>query len=170
MPRRDLFTGRSGQLAVMAEFLHREMNVAIPEVDVGDDIVVIRDEHDMVTRVQVKTANAAERRQPERFYAQFSVPEAQLVSGPTDLVYALVVRRHDRWEEFVVIRRSVLWRLRIDHNVGSLNNRGKRTLGLTFTTDDVRNKGVSFQPFRRRFQPWPPPDEIPEGVAPPANH
>lgn len=37
MSRRSLYIGRSGQLAVMAEFLYRGYNVAIPEVDVGDD-------------------------------------------------------------------------------------------------------------------------------------
>lgn len=39
------FTGRNGQLALMAEFLIRQLNVAIPEVDVGDDIVVVRDDN-----------------------------------------------------------------------------------------------------------------------------
>src|SRR5437868_3543846 len=34
---RRAFFGRSGHLAVMSEFLHRRINVAIPEVDVGDD-------------------------------------------------------------------------------------------------------------------------------------
>ena len=32
------FVGKAGQLAVMAEFLLRGYNVAMPEVDVGDDI------------------------------------------------------------------------------------------------------------------------------------
>jgi hypothetical protein len=36
MGRRDLFTGRSGQLALMSEFLVRGINVAIPEVDVAN--------------------------------------------------------------------------------------------------------------------------------------
>lgn len=41
--RRDLYVGRAGQLAVMAELLLRGYNVAIPEVDVGDDVFVVRD-------------------------------------------------------------------------------------------------------------------------------
>jgi hypothetical protein len=75
----------------MAEFLIREINVAIPEVDVGDDILVVRDDNDVISRVQVKTANAK----------------------------------------------------------------------------SLANKGISLQPFRARFAPWPPPAEIPEGVIPP---
>ena len=41
--RTNLYTGRAGQLAVMAELLLRGWNTAIPEVDVGDDIFVVRD-------------------------------------------------------------------------------------------------------------------------------
>ncbi len=54
------FFGRSGQLAVMSEFLHRRINVAIPEVDVGDDVFVVKGSDDTVTRVQVKGATARE--------------------------------------------------------------------------------------------------------------
>ena len=50
--------GKSGQLAVMSELLLRGYNVAMPEVDVGDDVFVVRDEEESVTRVQVKSANA----------------------------------------------------------------------------------------------------------------
>jgi hypothetical protein len=33
------YIGKSGQLAAMSEFLWRGWNVAMPEVDEGDDIV-----------------------------------------------------------------------------------------------------------------------------------
>ena len=36
---RDTYTGRSGQMAVMAELLFRRCNAAIPEVDVGTDVL-----------------------------------------------------------------------------------------------------------------------------------
>ena len=35
-----LYLGKAGHLTVMSEFLTRGWNVAIPEVDVGDDIFV----------------------------------------------------------------------------------------------------------------------------------
>ena len=38
----DLYTGMSGQFAAMSEFLWRGYNVAIPAVDVGEDIFVVR--------------------------------------------------------------------------------------------------------------------------------
>src|SRR5687768_8786775 len=60
-PRQDehdrhqsLYKGASGQMAVLSEFLYRLMNVAVPEVDVGDDIFVVKEQDEAVTRVQVK--------------------------------------------------------------------------------------------------------------------
>lgn len=44
MPNQEhLFTGKAGQMAVMAEFLLRGYNVAVPEVDIGDDVLVVKD-------------------------------------------------------------------------------------------------------------------------------
>lgn len=162
MARASLFTGRSGQLAVMAGFLIRELNVAIPEVDIGDDIVVVRDDNDEVTRVQVKTANAVQ--QAKSFYAQYRIPLKQIEAGPAHLVYAFVVRRRDRWEEFVMVRRSVLQSLWTEFSVGSEDGHGNLILRLRFTADEIRCKGLNFQAFRSRFSPWPPPAEMPGGV------
>ena len=53
------FFGRSAQMAVMAELLHRRINVAIPEVDVGDDIYAVKGLSPQVTRVQVKGATVS---------------------------------------------------------------------------------------------------------------
>lgn len=165
MSRRNLFTGRSGQLALMAEFLIRELNVAIPEVDVGDDIVVVRDDDDIITRVQVKTANA-NRSRNGHFSAQFNVPLRQLELGPRGLVYAFVVRHRQRWEEFVILRRSILYELKTRYGLGSEDGKGSLVLALSFSPRDILSKGLSLQAFRSRFEPWPPPAEIPDGVTP----
>lgn len=167
MARRDLFTGRSGQLAVMAEFLIREMNVAIPEVDVGDDIVVVRDDHDLITRVQVKTANARAHRKSDDFAARFRLSVQQLQYGPELLVYAFVVRHVERWQEFVIVPRAVLWRLRTEHSIGSEDGSGGLLLELTFTPESVLLGRINLQPFRSRFLPWPPSPNVPEGLVPP---
>jgi hypothetical protein len=167
MPRRDLFTGRSGQLALMAEFLHREMNVAIPEVDLGDDIVVVRDDNDQITRVQVKTANARASKTVGWFTAQFKLPLDQLENGPLHLVYAFVVRRNDRWEEFVMVRRSILYQLHTINGLGSVDPNDNLILQLSFHPDAIISKGLDLNPFRSRFDPWPPLDVVPDGVIPP---
>jgi hypothetical protein len=68
-----LYTGRSGHLAVVAQFLHRGYNAAIPEVDRGEDIFVIEDESGKLSRIQVKAANG---HGVGRHYALYAVPPA----------------------------------------------------------------------------------------------
>ena len=114
-------------MAVMAEFLARGYNVAIPEVDVGDDIFVVRDESGELSRIQVKAATARNRKRG--FTAQFSVPIRQLAALLTpDLYYVLTVRRNDRWEEFLVLTRRDLYDQHINSQVGSLNKKTKNIL------------------------------------------
>src|ERR1700712_5628661 len=76
--RQSLYVGRAGQMAVMAEFLWRGWNVALPEVDVGEDIFVVQDETGELSRVQVKTATA----KPLQigYAAQFSISLSQLLT------------------------------------------------------------------------------------------
>lgn len=164
--RKNLFTGRAGQLAVMAEFLIREMNVAIPEVDIGDDVIVVRNEDDVVTRVQVKTVNAKLlKRSQNSFAARFQIPLEQLIDGPQHLVYALVVRRDRPWDEFVLIRRSILERLHAGHRLGSVDAQRQRLMvTLRFEPDRIQSGVLNLQFFRKRFTPWPPPDEFPDEV------
>jgi len=165
---RRLYRGASGQMAVLSEFLYRSINVAVPEVDVGDDVFVVRERDETVLRVQVKHSKA-EDQQNGSYVAQFNLPWEQF-DRPDDtppLVYVLAVRRQSndngRWSDFIVIRRSVLRRIQADYAVGSVNtdqagNPSGLKLRFVFTQGDVRAKGnYSFQSFRNAFEPWPPP-------------
>jgi hypothetical protein len=73
--KQNLYTGRSGQFAVMAEFLRRGYNVAIPEIDIGEDIFVVRDADGELSRIQVKAAIGKGRKIVS---GTFNVPMAQL--------------------------------------------------------------------------------------------
>jgi hypothetical protein len=156
---RRAFFGRSGHLAAMSEFLHRRINVAIPEVDVGDDVFVVKGSDDTVTRVQVKAATA--KAQAGGYVALFNVPLAQL-SVPRDtpaLVYVFAVRFQDRWSDFIVIRRSTLF---ARHNEGA----GYRRVGrdgeeyvqfrIVFTDAGAQCGSAEFQRHRNAWEPWPP--------------
>src|SRR5262249_33930775 len=117
------FFERSGHLAVMAEFLHRRINVAIPEVDVGDDVFVVKGAAVEVTRVQVKGATARE--QQNSYFALINGPEDQL-AVPQDnppLVYVFPIRRGEgkqgRWYDFIVIRRGTLFARYINQQAGT---------------------------------------------------
>lgn len=101
-----LYTGRSGHLAVMAQFLHRGYNAAIPEVDRGDDIFVVKDENGDLTRIQVKAANG---RGVLRWYAQYKIPFQQLQKAHTpELHYVFAIHHDGGWKDFLVISRKDL--------------------------------------------------------------
>lgn len=72
----NLYLGKAGQLEVMSELLSRGWNVAVPEVDRGDDIFVVRDHDGHFMRIQVKTATATPLK--KGFNAQFLISLSQL--------------------------------------------------------------------------------------------
>jgi len=166
--------GRAGDHAVMAEFLLRGWNVAIPEVDVGDDIFVVDDNADRVIRVQVKTA---ERVQPagggvRAVYA--GIPLTRFWGGTLAFFYVFVLRHAGRWEFVVIDRRT----LRDERSAaeesgeeGATRGRGgrpKRTatnsavdtkallsLALYFTPSHMTLWGRSVQAHRNNWSAFP---------------
>src|SRR5262245_15880604 len=49
--------GMAGHYAAMAEFLYRGYNVAVPAVDIGDDVYVVEDTEGTMWRLQIKTSD-----------------------------------------------------------------------------------------------------------------
>lgn len=108
-PNARTYTGHSGQMAVMAELLFLECNVAIPDVDVGTDVFAFLDDREEVARIQVKTARGKRYKDQQGYSAQFSIPLKQLQRDDLpSLHYALAVRLDGRWADFLVIRRPEL--------------------------------------------------------------
>jgi hypothetical protein len=106
--RSSLYIGRSGELAVLSEFLSRGYNAATPEIDVGEDVFVIEDGAEGYWPVQVKTATAKEC-DDGTCRAQFKFRRDQLVRTPNvELTYVLALRRKKRWASFLVIPRRYL--------------------------------------------------------------
>lgn len=129
--KQNLYVGRSGQMAVMSEFLLRGWNVALPEVDVGDDVFVVHDVKGDFFRIQVKAAMG--RAQKSGYYAQFSVGQKQLLELRTpELFFIFVTRLENRWDAFVILRQSDLRREHEAHGIGSLNKNGYITFRFTF--------------------------------------
>lgn len=52
--------GMAGHHAAMSEFLYRGSNVAVPAVDIGDDVYVVEDRMGAMWRLQVKTSDRPE--------------------------------------------------------------------------------------------------------------
>lgn len=126
----NLYLGKAGQFAAMSEFLCRGWNVAVPEVDVGDDIFVVRDFDGNFKRVQVKTATGKSTLK-SGIRAQFSVKRNQLeLQVNPMLVYAFLVRFRNKWELLSLIRRDVLLDYFQNHGTGSIG--GENQVIFTF--------------------------------------
>ena len=113
----NLFVGKAGQLHVMSEFLMRGWNVAMPEVDTGDDIFVVEDENDTFYRVQVKTAQAIPRK--NGVSVQFSIPLKQLKEADKNIYFVFAIRRNNNWGNLILISQNRLYEFYKDNNIGS---------------------------------------------------
>lgn len=156
MPKgnRALFVGRSGQLAAVAELLFRGYNVAIPEVDEGEDIFVIRDDTDGYWPIQVKTGTAIEQ-ENDVCFTQFNIPRSQLVNETTpDLWYVFILRRNNSWNKFLIIPRKDLAAFYED---GKLGNQTGDNLGFRFSfrPDSIRCSESEFQSYESNWSAWP---------------
>lgn len=107
---KSIHFGRAGEYFAMSEILLRGWNVAVPVVDVGDDVFVIND-HDKTTwRVQVKSAPATRLtdRPGSLLKAHFTLSRAQLgASHDTELFYMLMIRDQQRWRFLVIPRKDL---------------------------------------------------------------
>jgi hypothetical protein len=154
MSRRSLYIGRSGQLAVMAEFLFRGYNVAIPEVDVGDDIFVVKDSNGEYARVQVKTAVATKTN--TGYSARYALKFAQLETNTVPETWYVFANRLDTgWQSFVIIARQTLYNLHDVYSIGFLNQRNVLSLHFSYTDNTVtcRDQDLSF--YLNNWQEWP---------------
>jgi hypothetical protein len=97
----------------MAEFLMRGYNVAIPEVDVGEDLFVVRDRDGELSRIQVK-CSVARPKTRGGFSVSFNLRLDQLETPTTPEVhYVFVVRREARWGDFILVAREKLYDMHV---------------------------------------------------------
>ena len=146
------YVGKAGQLAAMAEFLLRGYNVAMPEVDVGDDIFVVADREGTLWRIQVKTAIGKRRRYG--YSGKFAVSLEQLSTlKKPDLFYVFALRVGDRWE-FAIVPRKVLKDLHTMAGIGTVVA-GELILNFRFTATTVLCSGTDLQAHRNNWPEWP---------------
>lgn len=153
----DAYTGRSGQMAVMAELLCRRCNAAVPEVDVGTDVFAFHDEREGVARIQVKTAQAKRYKKGQGYTAQFSIPAKQLERpDQPPLYYALAIRLEEKYVDFLVIDRARLndyWSG--SQRLGTMGQRANVVLKIQFR-DRVVCGEVNLSDYRNAWNLLPP--------------
>lgn len=137
----------------MSEFLIRGWNVAIPEVDVGDDIFVVQDDNGTLRGVQVKTSTSTIRK--KGFSAQFDIPLNQLKNIRTILIhYVFIVRHYSTWTNPLIMRQDYL----LDHyensDVGSVHSE-KLNLYFSFHDNEVHCSSIDFSSYINDFSDFP---------------
>ncbi len=120
------YLGRAGELRLISEFLVRGLNCAIPEIDEGDDFLVLYKDHGFLqstTRIQVKTGKKSSKRN-----FQFSISDVQL-KKPTnpDLHYCFIFWNEAHQPDYYFVERSRLYDLiDTDRKLGSLNTKSRK--------------------------------------------
>jgi hypothetical protein len=148
-----LYLGKAGHLTVMSEFLIRGWNVAIPEVDIGDDIFVVQDDNGTLRRVQVKTTISTLRQ--NRFSGQFNVPLKQLGNiANIPVHYVFVVRHNDLWTKPIIIRQDYLLDHWINDKIGTVHE-GNLNLYFSYTSDKVDCSGIDLSKYISDFSDFP---------------
>jgi len=147
------YLGKAGHLNVMSEFLMLGWNVAIPEVDIGDDIFVVQDDNGTLRRVQVKTSTSTVRK--DSFSGQFSVSVKNLRNITNILVhYIFLVRHNDEWSKPIIIRQDYLFDHFENGQVGS-EAKGNITFYFSYTNGKVECSGRDFTKYIKDFTDFP---------------
>lgn len=141
-------------MAVLAVLLNRGYNVAVPEVDRGDDLFVVHDETGQLYRIQVKTATGKGKR---RVSGAFNIAVSQLrTPRMPDLHYVLVLFHPDGRRDFLVISRKELLELWEIGGIGHATDGGRRVvLHISFGEDGVLCDGKWLDQYREDWSLWP---------------
>ena len=149
----NLYLGKAGQFSIMSEFLARGWNTCMPDVDVGDDVLVLEDKKGEFKRVQVKTSTASE--QKDGYSVKFYIPLKQLrQSISPEIHYVFMIRHQSRWVNTMIIERTELYGLFKSSQIGTASN-DSLTLYLTFKDGKMMCKKVDFTPFIEDFSAFP---------------
>ncbi len=111
------YVGKAGHLAVMGELALRGYNVAMPEMDIGDDLFVVNDATGAMWRIQVKTSVA--RVGVKVISGQFRVRQTAITMPMNpDLHFVFAMRINHGWR-YLVMSRQVLANYVQANNLGT---------------------------------------------------
>jgi hypothetical protein len=150
----------------MSEILLRGWNVAVPVVDVGDDVFVIDDNDKTTLRVQVKSSSLQTDRMTGVRSASFNLSRKQLRADLlVKLLYMFMIRDEEnaKWS-FLVMPRDRLDNIHRRYLDPNPTRRGrppktddeaetdKLNIEISLSDEGPRTWGVSLQEF---FECWP---------------
>lgn len=124
MTLRNQYVGRAGQLAVMSELSWRGYNIAIPEIDIGDDVFVVEDVTGRMWRLQVKTATEKPQKRSSKY--QFKIKNSAIEQGLTPDLHFIFAMRAARGWRFLIIARNILQNYIKTQKIGTLADKYRR--------------------------------------------
>ncbi len=149
-----LYLGKAGHLSIMSEFLTRGWNVAIPEVDVGDDIFVVQDDNGTLRRVQVKTSASTQQR--KNYKGQFNIPVKQLLNiSKVPVHYVFIIRHNNGWNKPVIVRQDYLKDHYQNDNIGSLHKDNLNVQLTCYLDGKVKCSKIDFSKYLSDFSDFP---------------
>ena len=100
------YKAKAAHLSVMAGLAWRGYNVAMPEIDIGDDIFAVKDHSGNMWRIQVKYSQA--KAQKNGISATFGCRKDQLEKATSpELYYVFVFRKGEGWQYAIFSRASL---------------------------------------------------------------
>ena len=149
----NLYLGKAGQFSIMSEFLVRGWNTCTPDVDVGDDVLVLEDKKGEFKRIQVKTSTATVRK--NGYSVQFSIPIKQLSQYISpEIHYVFMIRHQGKWVNTLIIRRKDLYDMYKSSQIGTAES-DNLALYLTFKNNKMWCKKMDFSLFIDDFSAFP---------------
>ncbi len=147
----------------MAELALRGYNVSIPEIDIGDDVLVLNHATGQLSRIQVKTATGRRLQKPDRAYrCQFSVRLDHVNDAVTAGAHYVFAARCSAAWRFLVFPKSVLRHLIVHSSLGSPLAKDSHMItvvsyGPREARASTRADAVDLSPYAGNWDPWPPP-------------
>jgi hypothetical protein len=137
----------------MGELCLRGYNVAMPEIDKGDDVFVVRDDSGAMWRLQVKTSLGRKQKTSRAF--GFRVKESAIITPQTpELHFVFVMRKNKSWR-FLIIDRPILRNYVRRNHIGTLNKE-YRQINIVFHDDEtVVCLGLDLATHLADWATWP---------------
>ncbi len=163
---RDLYLGRAAQLFVMSEFIVRGYNAAIPEVDIGDDILVIRDLDDSLSKIQVKATNTCKELTSQKnkgvFRVQFNLKKTQLLRDPiAPFYFVFLIRRNDQWYDPIIFPQDILSNDFISGDIGTETEHAVKIWFKVYPDGTIQCNDVDYTRQQGNWSYWPLVDSWP---------
>lgn len=137
----------------MSEFLLRGWNVAIPEVDIGDDIFVVKDDQGILKKVQVKSSTL--KSYGNAVKAVINIKKSQ-ITATSQVYFIFPIRKNNKWLPPFIIQGLDLYEIIKDNNRRFFSTTTESvTLNLMFKHNKFYLYKQNFSRYKENYRDFP---------------